>query len=226
MSTWEMVLLEPAKGVLTQISHVLVNALLVIIILLIGWVLSKLLKAVVTKTLRGVKLDDLSDKIELDALMAKGGIKYSLSELLGVIAYWLGMLVTFVVAINSVGLTVAADLLNKVVLYVPNIVAAVFIMVLGMFLATILKNVVQTAAVNAGLSQVNLLSQVVSGIVIAFTVVTALKQLRIDTRLIELSMTVLLGSIGLAVALAFGLGCKELAGKTVADIVEKIKSKK
>src|SRR5208283_3611247 len=100
--------------------------------------ISKLIRTVVTKGLRAVKLDELSDRIELEALLEKGGISYSLSELIGIICYWLALLVTFMVAINSIGLTIAAELLNKVVLYIPNVIAAVFILILGMFIATLL----------------------------------------------------------------------------------------
>lgn len=225
MNSWQVVLLEPARTVLAQISQFIVNVLLVLILLLFGWLISKGVKAVVTRALRAVKLDELSDRIELDSLLAKGGITYSISELIGVIFYWLGLLVTFMVAINAVGLTVAADLLNKVVLYIPNIISALFILILGIFVATLLKNIVQTAANNAGLAQSKLLSKAVEVIVVVFAVVVALEQLNIGIRITELTMAIILGSIGLGAALAFGLGCKEIAGKSVAEFIDKLKKK-
>jgi len=225
MSSWQLVLLEPARAVLAQISQFLMNALLVIIILIIGWLISKVIKAIVTKALKAVKLDTLSDKIELDKLLGKGGITYSLSELVGIICYWLGLLVTFMVAINAIGLTIAADLLNKVVLYIPNVIAALFILVLGMFAATLMRNVVRTAANNAGLSQSKLLAQIVETIVIIFAIFVGLEQLQIGIRITELTISIVLGAVGLGLALAFGLGCKDIAGKFVAELVEKLKKK-
>ncbi|MDD5692078.1 MAG: hypothetical protein PHP10_02750 [Candidatus Omnitrophica bacterium] len=225
MSSWQLVLLEPARAVLAQISQFLMNALLVIIILIIGWLISKVIKAIVTKALKAVKLDTLSDKIELDKLLGKGGITYSLSELVGIICYWLGLLVTFMVAINAIGLTIAADLLNKVVLYIPNVIAALFILVLGMFAATLMRNVVRTAANNAGLSQSKLLAQIVETIVIIFAIFVGLEQLQIGIRITELTISIILGALGLGLALAFGLGCKDIAGKFVAELVEKFKKK-
>jgi len=225
MSSWQVVLLEPARTVLAQISQFLVNALLVIIILIIGWLISKVIKAVVTKALKAVKLDMLSDKIELDKLLGKGGISYSLSDLVGIICYWLGLLVTFMVAINAIGLTIAADLLNKVVLYIPNVIAALFILVLGMFAATLMRNIVRTAANNAGLSQAKLLAQIVETVVIVFAIFVGLEQLQIGIRITELTISIVLGAIGLGLALAFGLGCKDIAGKFVAELVEKFKKK-
>ena len=225
MSSWQVVLLEPARMVLAQISQFMVNALLVLIILLIGWLLSKVIRSVVTKFLKTAKINELSSRIELDKLLGKGGITYTLSDLIGVICYWLGLLVTFMVAVNSVGLTIAADLLNKVVLYIPNVIAALFILILGMFVSTLLKNIVQTAANNAGLNQGKLLAQVVETVVIAFAVFVGLEQLQIGIRITELTISIVLGSLGLGLALAFGLGCKDIAGKFVAELAEKLKKK-
>ncbi len=226
MSNWQVVLLEPAKTVLSQISQFLVNVLLVVIILFIGWIIAKAIKTLVTKILRTIKLDQLSDQINLESVLAKGGISYSLSELIGVICYWLALLITFVVAVNAIGLTVAADLLNRIVLYVPNIIAAIFILILGMFVATLLSNIVKTAANNAGVSQAKLLGKIVEVLVLMFAVVITLEQLHIATKIIELTITVLLASLGLALALAFGLGCRELAAKYVSELIESLKSKK
>jgi hypothetical protein len=225
MSSWQIVLLEPARVILAQIGQFLVSVLLVIIILILGWIVSGLVRTLVTKALRVIKIDDISDRIELDALLEKGGIGYSLSELIGTIFYWIGLLVSFMVAINAVGLTIAAELLNKVVLYVPNIIAAMFILVLGMFAATLLKNIVTTAANNAGLSQAKLLSKVVEVVVIAFVIFVAMEQLQIGIRITELTLSIILGSVGLGLALAFGLGCKDIAARTISDLIDKLKKK-
>ena len=225
MSSWQIVLLEPARTVLGQIGQFVVNIMLVLIILIIGWVISKLIRTIVTKGLRAVKLDELSDRIGLEAVLEKGGISFSLSELIGVICYWLALLVTFMVAINSIGLTIAADLLNKVVLYIPNVIAAIFILILGMFAATILRNIVLTAANNAGLGQGKILGKVVEIIIILFAIFVALEQLNIGIRITELTLAIVLGSIGLGLALAFGLGCRDIAGKFVSEFADKLKKK-
>jgi hypothetical protein len=223
---WQAVLLEPAKVVLSQIGQFLVSILLVVIILIIGWLISKLIRTLVTRVLKALKLDDLSERIDLDNLLAKGGIQYSLSELIGMICYWLAILVTFVVAINAIGLTVAADLLNKVVLYIPNVIAAIFILILGMFVASLLKNIINTAATNTGISHANLLGRTVEVIVIVFAIAIALQQLNIRATIIELAISIVLASMGLAAAIAFGLGCKDIAARHMSDWIEKLKSKK
>ena len=223
MSVWQAILLEPAKAIITQIGQFFGNVLLVIFILLIGMIFSKVLKQLVTRTLRAIKLDELSDSIELDSLLEKGGIKYSLSELLGIVVYWLAILITFVVAVNAIGLTVTAELLNRVILYVPNIIAALFILILGIFVATFLKNLVQTMATNTGLSESKLLGKLVQILVMVFTIAIAMEQLNIGYKTIQLVLSIILGTTGLAAALAFGLGCREIAAKFVAEMIEKMK---
>ena len=158
-------------------------------------------------------------------MLQKGGITYSLSELVGVICYWIALLVTFMVAINAVGLTIAADLLNKVVLYIPNVIAALFILILGMFFATLLRNIVKTAASNAGISHAQLFAKLVEVIVIVFSIVIALEQLNIAIQITQVTLAIILGAIGLGLALAFGLGCRDIAGRAVNDFIEKLKKK-
>ena len=225
MSSWQVVLLEPARTVLSQISQFVVNGLLVIVILIIGWLLSRIIRTVVSKALKLIKVDALAERIELDKLLGKGGLNYSLSDLVGVICYWLALLITFMVAINAIGITIAADLLREVILYIPNVIAALFILILGMFVSTILKDIVQTAASNAGLSQGKLLAQIVETIVILFAVLIGLEQLNIGIVVTQMTISIIMGSVGLGLALAFGLGCKDIAGKYVGELVEKLKKK-
>lgn len=222
---WNTVLLVPARESLRQVSTFVLNVASVIVVLLIGWLIAKVIETIVVKALKAVKLDTISDRFEVDTILAKGGIKISLSELVGAVCYWIIILVTFLVAANATGLTVAADLLNRVVLYVPNIVAAVFILILGIFGATLLNNVVQTAAANAGIAQSRLLGKVTEIVIIVFTAMIALEQLNMAMKTIDLVISIVLGSLGLGVAIAFGLGCKDIVGKFVNELVENVKRK-
>jgi len=94
-----------------------------------------------------------------------------------------------------------------------------------MFAATILKNIVLTAANNAGVSQGKILAKAVEIIIIVFAVFVGLEQLNIGIRITELTLGIGLGSLGLGLALAFGLGCKDIAGKFMNDFVDKMKKK-
>lgn len=223
MSNLQTVLVAPAKVVFAQVAQFVVNILLVSVILIIGWLISEIIKGAVTKILKAVKIDNLSKNIGLDAILAKGDSHVSLSDLIGGICYWLSLLITFVVALNAVGLSVAADLLQKVVLFVPNIVSAIFILVVGMFASAIVKRLVKTAANNAGISKSALFGNIAEVVIIIFAAAIALEQLQIGARIVELTITIILGSLGLGYAIAFGLGCKDLVGRSVSSFVDKLK---
>jgi hypothetical protein len=224
MDTLNAIWVPSARAVLAQVGQFVGSVLLVLILFLIGWLVSKyVIKNGITKLLKLLKLDDLSHKIELDSILAKGGINIGLSELLGIMCYWISLLVTFVVALNAVGLTVAADLLQKIVLFVPNIIAAVFILIVGMFAAVLVRNIVRVSANNAGISQANLFGNIAEVVIMVFAVGIALEQLQIGGRIIDLTISIILGSFGLGFALAFGLGCKDIVGKAVGDFLSKLK---
>ena len=223
---WEGIVLGPGKTALLQIGNFFLNLGLVIVILIVGWVIARIARTIVVRILKAIRLDVLSQRIRLDELFRKGGVRYTLSELLGAICYWLLVLVALVVAVNAVGLTVAADLLNRIILYIPHVIAAIFILVLGAFLARVLANVVQATCANAGIAQSKLLAKIVEVVVIVFALAITLEQLNIGKSVIGLAVNIILASLGLGFALAIGLGCKDIVGKAVTEWIENLKSKK
>ncbi|MDE1920622.1 MAG: hypothetical protein KGJ09_06265 [Candidatus Omnitrophica bacterium] len=224
METLHSMLVPPAKMVLAQVGLFVCSVLLAFIIFILGLIISEfVIKRGITQLLKVLKLDDLSKRYELEAILSKGGIKQSLSELIGGICYWLALLITFVVALDAVGLTTAADLMQKVVLFIPNIIVAVFILVVGMFIAVLVRNIIRVAASNAGIAQANLISNICQVVILVFTAAIALEQLQIGGRIIDLTIGIILGSFGLGFALAFGLGCKDIVGKSVADFLAQLK---
>jgi hypothetical protein len=223
---WQGVLFGPGKAALFQIGNFFLSLGLIILILIAGWIIAKIVKIIIVRILKAVRLDVLSERIRLEELLRKGGVRHTLSELLGTICYWLLLLVALVVAVNAVGLSAAADLLNRIILYIPNVIAAIFILVLGAFLARVLGDVVQAASANAGIAQSKFLAKMVEIVIIIFALAITLEQLNIGRTIIGLAVNIILASLGLGFALAIGLGCKDIVGKAVTEWIEKLKSKK
>jgi hypothetical protein len=220
------IFVDPAREMLIKIGSFLATLLGIIVILVIGWLIAKLIKNLVIKVLKVIQLDNVADQAGISKFFAKGGISYSLSELIGILCYWLAMLIVVVVAVNAVGLNVAAELLNRVVLYIPNVIVSIFILVLGMFLANFFAIVIKTAASNAGIEQAQLLAKIVEVVVIVFAIAIALEQLRIGADIVRLAIAIILASLGLGFAIALGLGCKDIVGEAVGKTLDKLKSKK
>lgn len=223
MNWMTVVVADPVKAMLIKIWSYVPTLVGAIIILVIGWMIAKLLETVVVRALKAVRLDVASDKAGISNILAQGDIKLTLSELLGAIVYWLLVLVVISTALNALNLMIAADIISRLVAYVPNIIAAIFVLVLGSFLASFVSSIVRTAASNAGLERAKLLAQITQTVLIVFAVIIAIEQLNIATTLIALAVNVILASIGIGIALAFGLGCKDIAGRFVSDLINKMK---
>ena len=217
------VVVDPVKAMLIKVwSYVPVLAG-AIVILVIGWLVAKFIEALVVRVLKAIRLDTASDKAGISKILAQGDIKLTLSEVLGALVYWIIILVVIATALGTLNLTVAADLMARLVEYVPNILAAVFILIVGTFLANFISSIVRTAASNAGISKAKLMAKITNTVIIVFAVIIAVEQLKIATTVIVLAVNIILISLGLGIALAFGLGCKDIAGKAVQDIINSLK---
>jgi len=222
---WSLIVIEPVKAMLVRAATFIPTLIGILVILVVGWIIAAVLKNVVIKLLKMIQFDAASEKSGLADVLRKGGIKNTLSELMGGLIYWLIMLLVFMAALNALGMTVVASLLDKVILYIPNVIAAIFIISLGIFFASVIGSIVMTTCMNAGMKQAKLMSQVTQTVIVIFATIMTLEQLNIATTILNTTITVLLGAVGLAFALAVGLGSKDLAGRLMQDLVEKLKGK-
>lgn len=223
MSSLTVIVVEPVKAMLVKIWSYIPAIAGAIAVLVIGWLVAKLIEAIVVRVLKAVQLDVASDKAGISNVLAQGEIKMTLSELIGAVIYWLVILVVIATTLSTLNLNIAADLVSRLVEYVPNILGAIFILIVGAFLANFVSTIVRTSASNAGIKNAKLLSKITQTVLVTFAVVVAIEQLKIAAALIVLSVNVILISIGIGIALAFGLGCKDIAGKFVQDIINSVK---
>ena len=222
---WNAVVMTPVAEMLGRIAGFLPTLLGVLIILIVGWIIAGMLKSLVVKVLKLIQLDTASEKAGLGDVLRRGGIKQTLSELIGVLIYWFIMLMVFMTALNALGMTVAASLLDKVILYIPNVIAGVFILALGIFFSSMIGTVVRTASSNAGIQQAKFLGQLTQTLIMIFASIITLEQLNIASSVLNFAINIILASFGLALAIAVGLGSKDIAGKMIQDLVNKVKSK-
>ena len=222
---WSAVVMEPVKEILARVAGFLPTLIGVLIILIVGWIIAGMLKSIVVKVLKLIQLDTASEKSGLGDVLRRGGIRHTISELVGMLIYWLVMLLVFMTALNALGMTVAASLLDKVIFYIPNVIAAIFILALGIFFSSMVGTIVRTASSNAGISQAKFLGQLTQIVIMIFAVVITLEQLNIASSILNLAINIILASMGLALAIAVGLGSKDIAGKMMQDLVTKLKGK-
>ncbi|RJO65135.1 MAG: hypothetical protein C4540_02070 [Candidatus Omnitrophota bacterium] len=220
-----MELFAPAKELFVYVWDFVLKFLTAVVIFVIGWIVARIIKTMVVKLLKALSIDSIADQTKITAFLSKGGVKYTLTELIGVTVYWILLLGVLVSSLNILALTGVTSLLDKILAYLPSVIGALVILILGIFISVFVASIIRTALVNVGLTQANALSKFTQVTIIVFSIIISLDQLRIATVLIS-AMNIILASMGLALALAFGLGCKDIANKFVGELIDKLKSKK
>ena len=194
------------------------------VIFVVGWLVAKFIRFAIERILRAIRLDSLAEQFKVADFLAKGGIKLALSEIVGLVFYWVIMLGVVASALKIVELTGVSELLADILAKVPVVILALIILVGGIFISAFVASIVRTATANMGIANANLLSKIAQVVIVIFTILIALEKL--DTGEILTDTTkIILGMVGLAAALAFGLGCRDIAGKFTEEVVEKLKKK-
>lgn len=214
--------IESVRAVFVRVGDALPVVIGAIFILVIGWVVAGIAQKGVVKVLKTLRVDDLSEKVRISEFLSKGDIRLSLSELVGVFIYWLLVLAFALAALNALGLTMAAGLLERVLAYVPDVLAGIIVLVMGFFFAAVVSGLVQTSTANMGVTQARGLAQIARVVVIIFAVAVALEKF-FASMIIAQTFTIILSAVAFGSALAFGLGCKDIAGKAVGDFLDKIR---
>lgn len=221
--TMKVALIDPIQAMFVKIWGYVPSIVGAILILVIGCFVAKLIETIIARVLKLVKLDIASEKAGIEKILMQGDVKMTLSGIIAAIIYWCIILIVIATALSALNLNVAAELITRLAEYVPSILAAVFILVLGSFLANFVGTIIRTSASNAGVAAAKLLGKIAQVILMVFAVIIAIEQLKIATALIILSANIVLMAIGLGLAIAFGLGCKDIAGRFVQEVINNLK---
>lgn len=213
--------LQSALSLLQQIAAFLPSLLAALVLLLAGWLVARLARAGVGKLLGLIRFQRLTEQSGVEAFLRQGGVELSLAGLIAGLIYWLVLLVTVVMVANSLGLTVVADLFNRVVLYLPHVVAAIFVLVLGILVARLVNRGLFAFLTNAGFSAALTVSTLAEYAITLFVVFMALEQLQISTALLHAAFQIGFGAVAFALALAFGLGGRDWAAGVIQRVTAK-----
>ncbi len=175
------------------------QALLALVIVLVGFIIALVARFLLLKLLSLFPIDKLAAKTQLESMLKSVGIRKSVSHIFGSLLFWLIVLFTLVFASEVLRLTQVANALSIVTGYLPKIIAAFLIVVVGMLLAKFLQTVVIQALGSTHIGYERTMGKAVNVIVVIFAVIAALEQLEIDLSLITTNFVILLG-VGLFVA--------------------------
>jgi small-conductance mechanosensitive channel len=205
------VIIQPIGDAWQRMQAFLPNLLTALVVLLIGFFLAWIVKLFVVRLFRWLKLDRAFAKAGIPEALQKMTVKDTPAKLVGRMFYWLVVIIFFVLALVVLKVPLVDELLQKLLLYLPNIFAAGLIVAIGYFLAHFLGRAVLIASVNAGLRTASFLSKGVKTVVMLFASVMALEQLGIGRSTVVATFAIVFGGGVLALALAFGLGGRDVA---------------
>jgi hypothetical protein len=188
-----------------------------IFIVAIGWFVSSLLARAVTGLLRAIRFDELMQKSGLADFMNKMGTGIDSVGIVAGIVKWIVRVVVLLVAFDTLGLPAVSDVMRQLLLWLPNLVVAIFVLFIGGIAARALGGIVRGATAEGGFSNPETLSNIARTAVWSFAVVIAINQLGIATNLINTLFTGFVGALAIALGLAFGLGGRDLASRTLEN---------
>jgi hypothetical protein len=184
-----------------------------VVVLIVGWIIASLLARGVQALLHAVKFNDLARRSGFAEFVEKMGVREDASGVIASIVKWFVRLITLVVAFDTLGLPAVSNVFNQVLFWLPNLIVALVVLVIGGLAANALSRVVRGATAEAGLSNPETLETVTKVAVWGFAIVIAVNQLGIATTLINTLLIGLVGALALAFGLAFGLGGRDRAAQ-------------
>jgi hypothetical protein len=201
----------PLQDFFQRLIAFLPNLLSSLIIFILGLILGWILKKIIVKIAKLFKTDHFCSKLGLTEACEKVGIRGLPSRLLGRIFYWLVVIIFTIIALYTLKVPAIENLLEKFLLYLPNIFIAVLLIIVGYLLGNFLGRTILIAAVNAGMRFASLLARGAKALIFVFAFAMALEQLGIGRNVVIVAFTILFSGIIFALALAFGLGGKDIA---------------
>lgn len=210
------IVLEPVKYFTSQVAYFLPRLLMATIVLVAGWLVAKLLVSGSVRALNMVNINVLTEKAGINNFLVQGGIKRTPVEIIGILMYWVIILLTLLVASNILGLAVVSDLFSDMLQFIPKVIVSVLILTIGLYFARFISDIVYAYGVNIGFEDAEVIARITRYAIVAFVIVIALGQVNIGNAILVPAFLILFGGVVLAFALAFGLGGREWAASQIA----------
>ena len=186
-----------------------------IAVLLVGWILAKLVRAILVRSIR-VSLDAVLERSGAMEALERASITAQPSQIVGGVAYWLILLLFMMGAAEIIGLSAVTSAITRILGYLPSVISAALVLAAGVFLARFIGNIVTSGASAAGLSYAKGLGTVSQTSVVIMVVVVTLEQLGVDTQILITVITVTVAAITAGMGLAFALGSRDIVTAILA----------
>lgn len=208
LATWDGFL----QSIVEWTPRVVVGLVLLVVALVVAKVIERVLRSFLTR----VKFDSLIARVGIDQAFHQIGVRQSINEVVPRVVYFLLLVLFARTGSDALGLTSISSAIGAFMGYLPNVIAALLILVLGSAAAQFASRAVTEAAANAGIEFASSLGRVVSAVLLFVLGIMAVAQLKIDTEIVRLVTAALLAGLALAFGLSFGLGSRDITRNIIA----------
>ncbi len=217
VNDWGEALLTSFSAALAMFMSAIPRLIAFAVILVVGWIVASLIAKGVAALLRAVRFNDLAYRSGFAGFVQSMGVHTDSAGLIANIAKWFVRLIALVVAFDALGLPAVSEVLQQLLLWLPNLVVALVVLVLAGLAANVVSSIVRGATSEAGFSNPGMLASVAKFAIWTFAIVVAINQLGIATTLVNTLFMGFVGALALAAGLAFGLGGRDTAARIVSS---------
>jgi hypothetical protein len=203
-----------------RLIEFLPNFFVALVLFLVGLAIARLLGFIVLRTFKAVNVDRFWESAGIREVLARGGVRRPVSVELARLVSWLTVLVFAVIALNALHIPVIDTVLARFFLYLPNVFAALLILLAGLVLGNFFSRAVLITLVNSGVREAGLLARAARVAIFVFAVTMALEQLDIGKISVLIAFAIIFGGVVLALALAFGVAARPYIREYLSKRIE------
>lgn len=215
LNTWSDVFTQSFQSLWVNVISYLPAIFIAILIFLAGWVTGVVVGEWIEKIFKAVKLDKFLSKVGINEVVEKAGYRLNSGAFVGALVKWFVILAFLIASVDVLGLNQVNDFLQQVIGYIPSIIVAALILIIGAFFADFLSRLVMASASASGVQSSRMIGMITRWSVWVFTFMAALSQLGIASFLFQTLWTGVVAALALAFGLALGLGGKEAAARAI-----------
>lgn len=214
---WGEAMMTSATGALVLFLGAIPKIIGFVIILLVGWFIAGLIAKAIAVVLRRIHFNEMAERSGFSGFINNMGVQCDAAGFLGETTKWFVRLLALIVAFDALGLPAVSQVLHQLLLWIPNLIVALVVLIIAGLTANALASLVRGATAQAGFSNPNFVASVARVAIWGFGIIIAINQIGIATTLVNTLFMGFVGALALALGLAFGLGGRDTAGELVRE---------
>lgn len=201
---------------LARFSAAIPKLTFALLVMLIGWLIAKGIRRIIRRILAGLGVDTLAERLNDIDIVQRSGMRIEISSVLSQMVYYLLMLGFVIFATDILGIPAITQMVRDLVDYIPALFSAFILLLMGLFLADMIRGIVLTACQSMGLPSAKVIATAVFYFLFVTVAVSALAQAKINTGFMAVNISIIIGALALAFAIGYGLASRELLSNYLA----------